>query len=84
MTNLREQSLFKLSDEAFEWHQSNALLGDWCWSQCVCVCVCVCVCGGGGVCECVCEESEGQSSMVHGAKERERGEDGRELSFLTA
>ncbi len=38
---------------------------------CVCVCVCeesegLCVC----VCVCVCEESEGQSSMVHGAKER--------------
>ncbi len=33
----------------------------------------VCVCLGAGVCECVCEESEGQSSMVHGAKER-RGE----------
>ncbi len=34
----------------------------------VSVCVCVCVC--------VCEESEDQSSMVHGAKERERGETG--------
>ncbi len=39
---------------------------------------------GAGHCECVCEESEGQSSMVHGAKEREGGGDGRELSFLTA
>ncbi len=34
----------------------------------------------------MCEESEGQSSMVHGAKERVGGGggDGRELSFLTA
>ncbi len=44
----------------------------------VCVCVCVCVCGWVGW------GSEGQSSMVHGAKERRGGRDGRELSFLTA
>ncbi len=48
---------------------------------CVCVCVCVYVCGVGGVCECVCEESDGQSSMGHRAKERGGGG---ELSFLTA
>ncbi len=35
--------------------------------------MCVYVCGVGGVCECVCEESDGQSSMGHRAKERGGG-----------